>query len=98
MFRKKRICNPVDSPVSKREMKSYQVLNFLAKNESMYLTTTNQPLANYSFFQNASLCIEEMHTAYFFFIPQRLARGLTAIIQAEAVQKGVKAPPNEYKR
>jgi hypothetical protein len=83
-------------------MKSYQALNFLAKNESMYLTTTNQPLANYSFFRNgaapASASKRCIWPTFILFIPQRLARGLTSIIQAEGIQKGVKAPPNEYKR
>jgi hypothetical protein len=36
-----------------------------------------------------------MHTACFIlFIQQKLAKGLTTIIQAEATKKSVKAPPN----
>jgi hypothetical protein len=31
---------------------------------------------------------------FILFIQQRLAKGLTTIIQAKAIKKGVKAPPN----
>jgi hypothetical protein len=35
-----------------------------------------------------------IRSAFISFIQQRLARGLTMIIQAKAIKKGVKAPPN----
>jgi hypothetical protein len=53
---------------------------------------------NAYFFRNgaalASASKRCIQRAFISFIPQRLARGLTTIIQAEAIKKGVKASLN----